>query len=111
MGVSILRLVLSREAHLVEPITTIEAPSLRSYEPLTRCRSKQSVWRRQTARTIHSQEGESDVAVDLGLDGDLHLEVEVKTELQSFLRSNGTPGWSEWQRKWFLGQTCFTDTE
>ncbi len=34
---------------------------------------------------IYSQERQGDVAVDLGLDGDLDLEVEVKTELQGFL--------------------------
>ncbi len=31
----------------------------------------------------YSQEGKGDVAVDLGLDGDLNLEVKVETELQS----------------------------
>ena len=38
---------------------------------------------------INSQEREGDVAVDLGLDGNLDLEVKVKTELQSFLGSDG----------------------
>ncbi len=41
---------------------------------------------------MYSQERQGDVAVDLGLDGDLHLEVEVKTELQSFLGSDGSLG-------------------
>ncbi len=38
---------------------------------------------------IRLQEGEGDVAVDLGLDGNLHLEIEVQTKLQSFLGCDG----------------------
>ncbi len=40
---------------------------------------------------IYSQERQGDVAVDLGLDGDLDLEVEVKTELQGSL--GGATAW------------------
>ncbi len=38
---------------------------------------------------MHLQEREGDIAVDLGLDGNFHLEVEVKTKLQSLLGSDG----------------------
>ncbi len=53
---------------------------------------------------INSQEGKGDVAVDLGLDGDLHLEVEVKTELQSFLGSDGALGGAGGNRGGFWGR-------
>ncbi len=36
------------------------------------------------------QEGESDVAIDLGLNGDLDLEVEVQAKLQRFLGGDGS---------------------
>ncbi len=41
---------------------------------------------------IHSQERKSNVAVNLGLDGDFDLEVEVQAELQSLLLLSSTAG-------------------